>query len=163
MASKPKGLAKIWREVKRPFWKTNRVMTVEKIYRKEKIIRYRSYFDLSQDIRNTLHKIPSDIDLVVGIPKSGMIPAMMIGSSLNIATSDLDSFLEGRLFSHGFYRCHDDQKKHLSDCKRILIVDDSINSGRSLEDAQKRISESPIFGSCPKLIALICDSRRTSN
>ena len=152
--AKPKGLAKIWREVQRPFRKRNKGAIIvpnkdivaEKSPRQVTTIQYRSYSDLSQDIRNTLYKIPRDIDLVIGIPKSGMIPAMMIGLGLNISTSDLGSFLEGRLFSHGFYRSHDGQKKHLSDCKKILVVDDSIKTGRSMEDVQKRISESPIFG-----------------
>ena len=87
-SSKPKGLAKIWREIKRPF-RPKKIMTVdpvvetvEELCRKQGGNQYISYFDLSQDIRNTLHKIPSDIDLVVGIPKSGIIPAMMIGLSL---------------------------------------------------------------------------------
>jgi len=143
---KPKGIAKIWREIKRPFRQKTRIITVEEAYRKEKKMWYKSYADLSQDIRNTLHKIPSDIDLVVGIPKSGIIPAMMIGLNLNISTSDLDSFLEGRLFSHGFCRTHGGQKKHFSECKKILVIDDSIMSGHSMENAQKKIAESPLVG-----------------
>jgi len=190
--TKPKGLAKIWREVKRPFKKIGR--EVKRVFwsgqesgqkhsvappqgqhssvpktpqqgfrdscRGQNSIQYRSYYDLSLDIRNTMHKIPSDIDLVVGIPKSGMIPAMMIGLNLNVAVSDLDSMLEGRFFSHGFCRTHARQKNSLSECKKILIVDDSIRSGRSMKDAKKRVAESPIFSKSQHVLfmAAYCNS-----
>ena len=105
-------------------------------------MQYKSYSDLAYDIRSSLHKIPSDIDLVVGVPKSGMIPAMMIGLALNCTTTGLDGFLEGRLFSHGQTRRHPGQKGHISECRKILIVEDCISSGVSLENVKKRIVES---------------------
>ena len=161
--TKPKGLAKIWREVKRPFRRRQRITTIvpnkdivaEESPRPIETVQYRSYFDLSQDIRNTLHRIPSDIDLVVGIPKSGMIPAMMIGLSLNIPVSDLDGFLEGRLLSHGFSRCHEGQKKSLSECKKILVIDDSVCSGRSIQDARERIAGSSFLSKDLQILYMV--------
>ena len=130
--AKPKGLAKIWREVKRPF---------RKIFVRTPPLTYKSYFDLSCDLRSNMGKIPKDIDLIVGVPKSGMIPAMMIGLNLNTSTTDLSSFLEGRIYSHGYSRTHNNQKRSIFDCKKILVVDDSISSGVSMRRAREQVEQ----------------------
>lgn len=44
---------------------------------------YKSYGDLIFDIKRNIVKIPSDIDLIVGVPRSGMVPAYMIGLALS--------------------------------------------------------------------------------
>lgn len=40
---------------------------------------YRTYADMALHIKQILPKI-SDADLIVGIPRSGMVPAYMIGA-----------------------------------------------------------------------------------
>ena len=44
---------------------------------------YKSYEDLSDCIRRNAWKIPQDVDLIVGVPRSGMIPALMLAELLN--------------------------------------------------------------------------------
>lgn len=41
-------------------------------------MQYRTLADLSNLIRKNIYKVPHDIDLVVGIPRSGMLPANII-------------------------------------------------------------------------------------
>ena len=41
-------------------------------------MQYRTIADLSALVRANIHKVPHDIDIVVGVPRSGMLPAMMI-------------------------------------------------------------------------------------
>lgn len=103
---------------------------------------YRSYSDLSRDLRNVLPSIPNDVDLLVGIPKSGMIPAMMLGVLLGVSTTDLDAFLDARPLSHGSRRAHEFQRRNVKDCKKVLVVDDCLDTGQSLRDAKIRIAES---------------------
>ena len=62
---------------------------------------YKTISELSELVRSNLYKVPHDIDLVVGIPRSGMLPAMMISLYLNKKVTDLDSFIEGRTFESG--------------------------------------------------------------
>jgi hypoxanthine phosphoribosyltransferase len=58
---------------------------------------YRSYQDLSDDIKSNIYKLEKyNIDLVVGIPRSGMIPAYMISLILNVNCTDFHSFIENR-------------------------------------------------------------------
>ncbi|CAN0600879.1 unnamed protein product, partial [Ectocarpus sp. 12 AP-2014] len=53
---------------------------------------YRDYFDLSQTISSNVMRIPP-VDIVVGIPKSGLIPATMIASMRNLPFFDLEGFM----------------------------------------------------------------------
>ena len=93
---------------------------------------YRSYRDLSLSISRNLHKIPRGIDLVVGIPRSGMLPATMIGQMLNKPVIALDSYLDGKMYEMGLYRRPANLITRFSELKHVLVMDDSINSGNSM-------------------------------
>ena len=99
-------------------------------------MRYVTITELSDMIRKNLWKIPHDIDLVVGIPRSGMLPATMIALFLNTRLTDIDSFVEGRIYCNGLTR---GMYVNNSEIKNILIVDDSIDTGKSLLNAKKKL------------------------
>lgn len=96
---------------------------------------YRSFADLSNLIRTNIHKIPHDIDVVVGIPRSGMLPANLIALYLNKRMTDIDSFVEGRLISSG------DRDKYIqkSTIHKVLVVDDSVDLGGALKKARNKL------------------------
>ena len=96
---------------------------------------YRTLSDLCLLVRSNLHKVPHDIDLVVGIPRSGMLPASMIALYLNKRLADIDSFVEGRLMSAG------ERSEYFQDdnIKKVLIVDDSVNRGNAIKNAQAKL------------------------
>lgn len=105
-------------------------------------MRYVSLADLSTIIRHNFHKIPHDIDLVVGIPRSGMVPASIIALLLNTRLTDIDSFVSnGCIQSNGLTRGDYVRNKEI---KNILVVDDSICSGRSMENAKKKLQALPL-------------------
>lgn len=97
---------------------------------------YRTLGDLSNLVRKNISKIPHDIDLVVGIPRSGMLPAMMIALLLDRKVTDLESFVQGHIYSAGRSEATIPQTKF----NRVLIVDDSVHSGRSIEKAKSQLS-----------------------
>lgn len=100
-------------------------------------IEYFSLADMNQAILSSLHKFPKDIDLVVGVPRSGMLPANLIALYLNKPYTDIDSFLEGRVFStgeRGGFIVSDHSNK-------ILVVDDSIHSGNSLIKVKQKLAK----------------------
>ncbi|EKE20426.1 MAG: Rhamnan synthesis F [uncultured bacterium] len=99
------------------------------------ILNFKTYSDLARDIRQSLVDIPNDIDLIVGIPRSGMIPAYMIGAFLNLPVASLDEYLNNIFASHG-------ERPIISKNiipKKILIVDDSINLGGSIKEAKNKL------------------------
>lgn len=90
--------------------------------------------DLSDTIRKNLYKIPHDVDVVVGIPRSGMIPASIISEYLNVPLIDIYSFVDGNVEGFGGGRYKTFGKKTRS--KKILIVDDTVWSGGSKKEAK---------------------------
>lgn len=98
-------------------------------------MQYRTFTDLSNLIRDYICDIPHDIDLVVGVPRSGMIPAYMIALFLNKRVTDLDSFLEGRIPQAG------ERSRYIlyTDVAKILVVDDSVATGNAIHKAKAKL------------------------
>lgn len=97
---------------------------------------YRTFQDLTLIIRKNIHRLPSDLDLIVGIPRSGMIPAYMIALFMNKKACSLDEFLDGIKPSHG----ERDIGEESSEIQKVLIVDDSINTGNAQLLLRKRLN-----------------------
>ncbi|WP_432797352.1 phosphoribosyltransferase family protein [Poriferisphaera sp. WC338] len=110
---------------------------------------FRTFNDLNQSITQHLHKMPRDIDLVAGIPRSGLIPANLIALYLNKPLADLDGLLEGRTLSVG-QRLGD--QSTLPSNPHVLLVDDSISTGHALDRAKNKIASSTFTGSWQTLV-----------
>lgn len=98
-------------------------------------IEYRSIADLNEAIIRNLHIFPHDVDLIVGIPRSGMLPANLLALYLNKPFSDIDSFIEGRVYSFGRRGAFISTKK----TNKVLIVDDSILAGNALLKVREKL------------------------
>ena len=48
---------------------------------------------LNNDVIKNLHKIPRDIDLVIGVPRSGLLVANMLALYLNKPLISIDMFI----------------------------------------------------------------------
>lgn len=105
---------------------------------------YVSFADLSGSVRAHLHHLPGDIDLVVGIPRSGMIPAYLIGLFMNRLVVDLETFLSDGVAGHGLTREVGAKVTSPLAAKHILLVDDSLISGGSMRLALERVKV--VFG-----------------
>ncbi|WP_101341477.1 phosphoribosyltransferase [Cereibacter azotoformans] len=88
---------------------------------------YRSIADMNRTILRNLHRLPRDLDLVVGVPRSGLLAAQMLGSALGLPVVALDDFLERRTPAAGAER-------------RILVLEDSLSSGIAMQEARDRVS-----------------------
>jgi uncharacterized HAD superfamily protein/hypoxanthine phosphoribosyltransferase len=109
-------------------------------------LEYRSYADLSGLIHSADISKLKNYDLVVGIPRSGMIPAYMLGLRLNIPVIDLEGFLNGNAPVTGSRMV-----KQVKDrFGRMLVVDDSIRSGKQLDLVKEKLSgmQDCEFGFC---------------
>ena len=98
-------------------------------------MRYVTIKELSDMIRRNLWKIPHDIDLVVGIPRSGMMVANMIALYLNKRLTDIDSFIKGSVFECG------ERGKYVGEkgIYKVLVVDDSVYSGGAMTKAKLKL------------------------
>ena len=92
---------------------------------------FKSIKDLSEDIRRYLiHKLPTDIGTVYGVPRSGMLPASiiatLIGSNLGMLTGP--SFAGER--KSKFIKKKGD---------KVLLVDDSVYTGSAISNAKQML------------------------
>lgn len=98
---------------------------------------YRNIADLNQTILKRLSVLPRDFDLIVGIPRSGMLPANLLALYLNKPYTDIDSFLNGHIYKAG----ERGQFFDIKELKKVLVVDDSIASGSAMTKSKKRLEE----------------------
>lgn len=101
---------------------------------------YRSVADLSLLIARNMDRLPRDIDAVVGIPRSGLMVASLIALAINRPLADVSGFCEKRILASGHTRRHAGLDVSVEGVKRILLVDDSIDTGTSLKEAQQAIA-----------------------
>lgn len=107
-----------------------------------------TFENMNDCIYKNLNKIPRDIDLVVGIPRSGMLPANIIALYLNLPFTDIDSFLDNRKLKVGNTRKCKNWITMPQQAQKVLVVDDSISSGKAIRDVKKQIKEYNISSKC---------------
>jgi hypoxanthine phosphoribosyltransferase len=94
---------------------------------------YRNIKDLNDIILQKLSIIPRDFDLIVGVPRSGMLPANLLSLYLNRPYTDIDSFLNGHIYKAGARSQFFDSGEH----KKVLVVEDSIASGSAMTEVKE--------------------------
>ncbi|MDE3213025.1 MAG: phosphoribosyl transferase [Bacteroidota bacterium] len=96
---------------------------------------YRNIADLNRILLKKLSIMPRDIDLIVGVPRSGMLPANLLALYLNKPYTDLQSFLNGHIYKAG----ERGQFFDIKGFKKILVVDDSVASGGALAKVKESL------------------------
>lgn len=98
---------------------------------------YKTVEDLNGDARRLAENLPSDIDLVVGIPRSGLLAANLLCLHLDLPMVDVDGLCEGKLFDTGSrYDKHDS----LEELDTVLVLDDSVLTGGQMTETRERLS-----------------------
>lgn len=91
--------------------------------------------DLNNEIVSNLDRIKKlNIDIIVGIPRSGMIPASIISTYLQLPLTDPINLLANKCYYKSGEVVSIDSKKN------ILLVDDSIDSGKSMKIAVDQLN-----------------------
>lgn len=101
---------------------------------------YRSIDDLTKMIFNNISKIPHDVDLIVGIPRSGLLVANCISLLMNKPLTDIDGLLDGRILENGHTKNNSGNISNIEECHKILVVDDSVASGESIMTCKSKLS-----------------------
>lgn len=105
------------------------------------MLNFRSIEHLNLAIVKNLDKIRSlKIDLIVGIPRSGMLPASLIATHLQLPFTDIDSYNSNRWYvrSKKVTVPSDIPNKPM----RVLLVDDTINTGNAMRTVLASIRKS---------------------
>lgn len=101
---------------------------------------YRSVGDLNDRIVDWAGRLPAGLDLIVGIPRSGLLAANLLSLHLDLPVTDLEGMLEGRILRAGQRYSGRPIDAILRQRARILVVDDSVWSGASLDEAKHRVA-----------------------
>lgn len=110
-----------------------------------KAMNYRSVADLNRDILAWLPELPQDLDLIVGIPRSGLLAANLLALHLNLPFSDVEGFVEGRVLAVGRSRyTGTDPAALLAQKRRVFVVDDTVVTGISMESAKQIVAEANV-------------------
>ena len=100
---------------------------------------FKTIQNMTCDIFNNLNQIPHDIDLIVGVPRSGMLAASIIALDLNLPLTDIDSFLEGKIYGAGDTKKNKHWISKPDEARKILIVEDSVYTGNSIKKIREKL------------------------
>lgn len=116
----------------------------------------RSLADMAQVIAANLHRIDRhQFDVIVGIPRSGMIPAALIATHLQLPLADVRGYAAGIINGRS--------GSTESRGTRVLLVDDSCNKGRAMARAVAllpkgtQVTRLAIFGPYQVEPSTVCD------
>jgi orotate phosphoribosyltransferase len=102
-------------------------------------VNYRSIANLNDDVLDWSRRLPRDLDLIVGIPRSGLIVANLLALHLNLPLADVDGLLQGRSFGAGPRLATNLSPGNGVEPLTILVVDDSVWSGGQMAAVRQRI------------------------
>lgn len=104
-------------------------------------MRYITIAEMTKTIRDNFYRIPHDVDFVIGILRSGMLPATIISEFLNRPLTDVNSFCAGvepsggqRLSYNDFYGTKNTITKN-----KVLVVDDTLANGNSIDECKEKL------------------------
>jgi uncharacterized HAD superfamily protein/hypoxanthine phosphoribosyltransferase len=122
------------------------------------MIGYVSVAQLASVVRDNLHLVPRDVDLVVGIPRSGMIPAHLLALYMNRLVVDLETFLANGAAGHGRTRSPGAGIREPFAARHVLLVDDSMSSGKSMQAVLERVRAANFPGKVTTLAVIVTPS-----
>ncbi|WP_019851337.1 phosphoribosyltransferase family protein [Desulfitobacterium sp. PCE1] len=100
-----------------------------------------TFEDLNDCLYKNINKLPRDIDLIVGIPRSGLMIASLLALYLNLPFADIDSFIKDEIYKTGKTRKSNNWITQASEAKKILVVDDSISAGDAIKEAKEKLKD----------------------
>ncbi len=104
---------------------------------------YRTLAGLRAAIVRGSRVLPADIDLIVGVPRSGLLAASLLALHRNLPLTDVDGLLEGRILASG-PRGRATSLATLSQARRVLVVDDSLCGGAAMANVRARLAQSAV-------------------
>ena len=101
---------------------------------------YRSVAYLNDDIVAWLPNLPRDLEIIVGIPRSGLLAANLLSLHLNLPLTDVEGFLAGRCMYSG-QRCAKSKfDDFLATRRKVLVIDDTVEFGTQMRAIKEQIA-----------------------
>jgi orotate phosphoribosyltransferase len=107
-------------------------------------VNYRSVADLSQLLARAGAGLAPDVDVVVGVPRSGLLAASLLALHMDRPFTDVDGLVAGRIFPAGERRDVGDPATFLARPRKVLVLDDSVYTGLNVQRTRKRIEQAAL-------------------
>ena len=99
---------------------------------------YVTLADMMAMIRRNIYKIPHDIDFVLPVPRSGLLPGTFIAELIGVPMVDVHSFLAGARPIGGNRLNFTHRMPH--EKPKVLVIDDTIFSGTAMKRTKNILS-----------------------
>jgi orotate phosphoribosyltransferase len=99
---------------------------------------YKSVADLNSATHRFARENSLNVDLVVGIPRSGLLAANILCLYLDVPMTDVDRLCEGKVMDTG---ARYDGSHSTDDIDSVIVVDDSVKSGRQMTETRNRLED----------------------
>jgi uncharacterized HAD superfamily protein len=97
------------------------------------VLTVKSVADLNAAIMANIHRLDrGQFDIVCGIPRSGMLPATILATQLQLPLATVESLTRGIVYGRSGVRMNVAPP-------RVLLVDDTVNHGRAMAQAVKAL------------------------
>lgn len=111
-----------------------------------------TYSQLKKDVIEWAKELPPNIDIVVGVERSGLIPATILALHLNKPVITLNEYLNGT------FNEYEDSKVSISSLYNALIVDDSMSSGRAMTKIKGKLGSNFTYKTGVVYTSGLCDN-----
>lgn len=95
-----------------------------------------TYNQLKRDVIDWAEDLPKDLDVIVGVERSGLIPATILALYLNIPVITLNDYLRGYFGGEMSYL---DSKVKIGSLCNAIVIDDSSCSGRAMKHIKEML------------------------
>lgn len=100
-----------------------------------------TYNHLQNDVKEWAKTLPRDFDAIIGVERSGMLPASILAMHMHKPLLSLDTFIH--YLNTGQLNSYINSKMSFSRLNKVLIVDDSISSGATIRDIKSVVIKKP--------------------
>jgi len=101
-------------------------------------VNYKSVASLNKDVVTWLASLPRDIEVIVGVPRSGLLVANLLALHLNLPMTDVRGLLDSRLLASG-QRFGRQRADYLDLPRNVFMVDDSVLTGSQMRAVREQI------------------------
>lgn len=105
---------------------------------------YRTVAQLDDAVVSWLATLPQDVDIVAGVPRSGLLVASLLALHLNVPMTDVAGLIEGRVIQSGARYRGTDPRSFLARPRHVLVIDDSVCSGAQMRIVKERIANAAL-------------------